>query len=183
VKERLAPARATLANRRYIQKMDATPRVAYRGAMHVGERVVAASAALEAPEIGWFAARQPAVVRFLEDRLASAHGSDRAAFGAFAVALDAARAIHGMFERQHGVPPPRVTQSLLERAEEAVIGEARTRAVGIAARQPALAAWVADLLTEPPVPLAADELGTVGTALAAVVYALDQVTTGRPIPP
>jgi hypothetical protein len=166
--------------------MDATPRVAYRGAMHVGERVVAASAALEVldpGDIGWFVARQPGVVRFLEDRLASAHGLNRAAFGAFAVALDAARAIHGMFERQHGVPPPRVTQSLLERAEEAVIGEARTRAVGIAARQPALAAWVAELLAEPPVLLAPDELGAVGTALAAVIYALDQVTTGRPIPP
>jgi hypothetical protein len=156
--------------------------------MHVGERVVAASAALEAldpgdtGDIGWFAARQPAVVRFLEDRLGRAHGPDRAAFGGFAVALDAARAIHGMFERQHGVPPPRVSQSLLERAEEAVIAEARTRAVGIAARQPALAAWVVELLAAPPVPLVADELGTVGTALAAVIYALDQVTTGRPIP-
>jgi hypothetical protein len=161
--------------------MDATPRVAYRGAMHVGERVVAASVALEAPDIGWFAARQPAVVRFLEDRLASTvHGADR---DAFIVALDAARALNGMFERQHGVPPPRVTQSLLELAEEAVTGEARTGAVGIAARQPALAVWVAGLLAEPPVPLAADELRTVGTALAAVIYALDQVTTGRPIPP
>lgn len=150
--------------------------------MHVGERVVAASVVFEAPDIGWFAARQPAVVRFLEDRLASRlHGADRAAFGAFAVALDAARAINGMFERQHGVPPPRVTQSLLEMAEEAVTGEARTGAVGIAARQPALAAWVAGLLAEPPVLLAADELRTVGAALAAVVYALDQVTTGRPI--
>jgi len=148
--------------------------------MHVGERVVAASAVLEAPEIGWFAARQPAVVRFLEDRLASiVHGADR---DAFIVALDAVRTIHGMFERQHGVPPPRVTQSLLEVAEEAVTGEARTGAVGVAARQPALAVWVAGLLAEPPVPLAADELRTVGTALAAVIYALDQVTTGRSIP-
>lgn len=151
--------------------------------MHVGERVVAASVALEATDIGWFAARQPAVVRFLEDRLAhAAQGPDRGAFGAFAVALDAARAIHGMFERQHGLPPPRVTQSLLELAEEAVIADVRTRAAGIAARQPALAAWVAELLAEPPVPLVADELGTVGTALAAVIYALDQATTGRPIP-
>lgn len=148
--------------------------------MHVGERVVAASAVLEAPDIGWFAARQPAVVRFLEDRLASsAHGADRDAFG---VALDAARAIEGMFERQHGVPPPRVTQSLLELAEEAVMCEARTDTVGIAARQPALAVWVGDLLAEPPVPLAADEVRNVGTALAAIIYALDQVTTGRPIP-
>jgi hypothetical protein len=148
--------------------------------MHVGERVVAASVALEAPDIGWFAARQPAVVRFLEDRLAgTAQGADR---DAFVVALDAARAIEGMFERQHGVPPPRVTQSLLERAEEAVIGEARTRAVGLAARQPALAAWVAGVLAEPPVPLAADEIRIVGMVLAAIVYALDQVTTGRAIP-
>jgi hypothetical protein len=163
--------------------MDAALHLAYRGDMHVGERVVAASVAFEAPDIGWFAARQPAVVRFLEDRLASSvHGADRDAFGAFAVALDAARVLAGMFERQHGVPPPRVTQALLELAEEAVIGEAHTHAVGIAARQPALAVWVAGLLAEPPVPLAADEVRIVGTALAAVVYALDQVTTGRPIP-
>lgn len=148
--------------------------------MHVGERVVAASVALGAPDIGWFAARQPAVVRYVEDRLGGAvHGADR---DAFVVALDAARAIEGMFERQHGVPPPRVTQSLLERAEEAVIAEARARAVGFAARQPALAAWVAGILAEPPVPVAADEIRVVGTVLAAVVYALDQVTTGRAIP-
>ena len=148
--------------------------------MHVGERVVATSVDIETADIGWFAARQPAVVRFLEDRLASTvHDADR---DAFVVALDAARAIEGMFERAHGVPPPRVTQSLLERAEEAVLREARTHALGIAARQPALAAWVGGLLAEPPVPLAAGEVRAVGAILAAVIYALDQVTTGRSVP-
>jgi hypothetical protein len=148
--------------------------------MHVSERVVAAWSAPEAPEIGWFAARQPAVVRFLEDRLAgSATPADR---DAFSVALDAARAIGGMFEQHHGVPPARVQQALLERAEEAVIGELRTPGAGMATRQPALATWLAGLLAEPPVPLTLDETRSVGTALAAIIYALDEVTTGRPIP-
>jgi hypothetical protein len=160
-----------------VRKMDPARLPAYRGDMHVGERVVAAWFAIEAPDIGWFAARQPAVVRFLEDRLAGAtDGADSDAFG---VALDAARAIASMFERQHGVPPPRVTQALLERAEEAVTGEVRASALGVAGRQPALAAWVGDLLAEPPVPLRPDEARAVGTALAAVIYALDEATTGR----
>lgn len=148
--------------------------------MYVGERVVAATAAQDSSEIGWFAARQPAVLRFLEERLASTvHCADR---DAFALALDAARALAAMFERQHGVPPPRVTQTLLEAAEEAVIREARACTAGIAARQPAVAAWLAGLLAAPPVPLAAHEVGAVGMALAAVAYAFDQVTTGRSVP-
>lgn len=148
--------------------------------MHVSERVVAAWSAPEAPEIGWFAARQPAVVRFLEDRLAgNAHAADR---DAFTVALDAARAIGDMFEQHHGVPPGRVQQALLERAEEAVVGEIRDPGAGITVRQPALSTWLAGLLAEPPVPLTLDETRSVGTALAAIIYALDEVTTGRPIP-
>lgn len=151
--------------------------------MHVSERVVATWTAPEAPQapaIGWFAARQPAVVRFLEDRLAGhVSAADR---DAFTVALDAARAIGGMFEQHHGVPPGRVQQALLERAEEAVISEIRESGVGITARQPALATWLAGLLAEPPVPLTLDEIRSVGTVLAAIIYALDEVTTGRPIP-
>lgn len=148
--------------------------------MHVGERVVATWTGLQAADIGWFAAHQPAVVRYLEDRLGEAwQGGNGEALG---VALDAARAITGMFERQHGVPPPRVTQALIERAEEAVIRDARGAAPGVAGRQPALAAWVAGLLAEPPVPLDAGEIRGVGTALAAVIYALDEATTGRPVP-
>ena len=88
----------------------------------------------------------------------------------------------GMFEQHHCVPPARVQQALLERAEEAVVGEIRGAGAGIAARQPALAAWLAGLLAEPPVPLTLDETRSVGTALAAIIYALDEVTTGRPIP-
>lgn len=148
--------------------------------MHVGERVVAAWSASETPEFGWFAARQPAVVRFLEDRLAgAASAADR---DAFTVALDAARTIGGMFEQHHGVPPARVQQAQLERAEVAVVGEVRGPGAGLADRQPALATWLAGLLAEPPVPLSAAETRSVGTALAAIIYALDEVTTGRPIP-
>jgi hypothetical protein len=148
--------------------------------MHVGERVVAALSAPEATEIGWFAARQPAVVRFLEDRLAgTANDADR---DAFMVALDAARTIGSMFEQQHGVPPARVQQARLEQAEEAVVGEVRGPGFGVATRQPALASWLAGLLAEPPVPLTLAEIRSVGTALAAIIYALDEVTTGRPIP-
>lgn len=148
--------------------------------MHVGERVVATWTGVEAADIGWFAARQPAVVRYLEDRLGDAGHGDRTE--ALGVALDAARAITGMFERQHGVPPPRVSQALIERAEEAVIRDAHDAAPGVAGRQPALAAWMAGLLAAPPVPLDPDEIRGVGTVLAAVIYALDEATTGRPLP-
>lgn len=150
--------------------------------MHVDERVVRMTERVGSEQVGWFAARQPGVVGFLEQRLGAGRGLDR---DAFAVALDAARYIAAAFQRRHGVLPPRVPRPLLDQAEQAVAREAGPEgppADGCAARQPALMAWVAQLVANPPVPLGSAEARAVGLALAAILYALDQVVTGRPVP-
>jgi hypothetical protein len=131
----------------------------------------------DANDVGWFVARQPAIVRHLERRCGTTD--------AFPVALEAAFQICQALEETLGVPPPMVPGSLLERADDAadmetiVPGGARG---GCAERQPELVAWVADLLANPPIPLRADELQQVGACLSAVIYALDELTTGRPVP-
>jgi alkylhydroperoxidase family enzyme len=51
-----------------------------------------------------------------------------------------------------------------------------------AARQPALMDWGAQLVANPPVPLASEESRAVGLDRVAILYALDQVVTGRPAP-
>ncbi len=133
----------------------------------------------DAGAVGWFAARQPGVVRFLEERLLVGDGD------AFGVALETAWRICTAFELRQGVPPPRVPRTLLERAETAVLREARhpgAYADGCAARQPALCTWLAHVIDTPPVPLAADEKRAAGACLAAIVYALDELTTGRQVP-
>ena len=132
-----------------------------------------------ASEVGWFAARQPGVVRFLEERLLSPDGD------AFGVALEASWRICTVFHERDGLPPPRVTRALLERAEEAVVSEARPdsrRTDGCAHRQPAICRWLAGYIDDPPVPLTASEAQRAGTAVAAVIYALDELTTGRSVP-
>lgn len=126
-------------------------------------------------DVGWFAARQPAILRFLEERLGG--GSD-----AFGVAFDAAWRICRAFRERNGVPAPRATEPLLSKAEKEAYAEtAEFASFGWAARQPALCGWIADLVADPPVPLTTSERRTVGLSLAAVVYALDQLTTGREI--
>jgi hypothetical protein len=150
----------------------------YRGGMHVDERVVGTTGPAGGDDVGWFAARQPGMIGFLEQRLGSGRGPDR---DAFAVALEAARFIGATFQRQLGMLPPRVPRALLDRAEQALAG-AGEPADGCAARQPALTAWVAQLVASPPVPLGRDEARAVGLALAAIIYALDELTTGRPVP-
>ncbi|RMH39491.1 MAG: hypothetical protein D6689_16335 [Deltaproteobacteria bacterium] len=130
----------------------------------------------DAQTAGWFVARQPAVVRFLERRCGPTD--------AFAVALDAAVRICAAFERAAGVPPPPVPFRLLDRADDALAIEALGpgAARGLAARHPELCAWIARWVADPPLPLTAAEAGRVGACLTAVVYALDEITTGRPVP-
>ncbi len=131
----------------------------------------------DAVEAGWFAARQPGIIRFLEQHLAAADGD------ALGAALAAAWWIVDGFARRDGVSPSRVERSLLDRAARAVAAEQRHGAVdGCAARQPALCAWLLHWLEDPPALLTRDETARVGAALTAVIYALDQVTTGRQIP-
>ena len=147
------------------------------------DEVVRGSAALpgvadESSELSWFAARQPGILRYLTSRC----GEDSDAMG---VALYFACAIERAFHSSRGVPAPRVMSTLLPRAESAFRAEATTRGRpggGLADRQPALAQLIADVVDGPPVPLTEFEATRVGVALAAIVYALDEVTFGRAVP-
>jgi hypothetical protein len=142
----------------------------------------------EASDVSWFAARQPGILRYLTGRC----GEDS---DAMAVALYYACAIEKAFDstRANGATRahvaatrvPRVPGSLLPRAEAAFLSEATSRGRpggGLADRQPALAQLVADVVDGPPVPLTEFEAMRVGVALAAVVYSLDEVAFGRPVP-
>jgi len=120
-------------------------------------------------DAAWFAARQPGVVKYLEGRL----GRD----DMMGVALMAAFAIHGAFERTLGLPPPRVPSSALEWAEGTVIAEAREGAPAFVVRQQALASFIAGVVAAPPVPLAEDEAGRLGLVLASIVHAFDRAAT------
>jgi hypothetical protein len=128
----------------------------------------------------WFAARQPGIVKYLERVL----GGGTELCG---VALASSLAICSAYEKALGVPPARVRSSLLGRAEKAILFEARSAAVamppdGLVARQPAICEFVASVVAAPPVPLDADDAGKLGLALMAVAYALDETTSGRPVP-
>jgi len=134
----------------------------------------------ESATVSWFAARQPGIVRYLAQRC----GEHSDAMG---VALFYGCAVHRAYEAALGMPPPRVLGSLLERAEHAFTSEALAPtgpgvADGLAARQPWLAQLVATVVDAPPVPLDEREATRVGVALAAVIYALDEMSTGRAVP-
>jgi len=150
--------------------------------MHIDERSVCEALSGSQPgasEVGWFAARQPGVVRFLEERLLLPDGD------AFGVALEGAWQIWAVFRQRDGLPPARVERSLLDRAERALLREAQSDWSlddGCAHRQPALCRWLEAYVSNPPVPLTVDESIRVGMALAAVVYSLDEMTTGRQVP-
>ena len=117
-------------------------------------------------DAAWFAARQPGVIKYLEDRL----GRD----DTMGLALMAAFAIHAAIEKTLGVPPPRVPSSAFERAEDTVAAEARAGAPTFVARQQALTAFIAGVVAAPPVPLADDVAGRLGLVLAAIVQAFDR---------
>lgn len=128
-------------------------------------------------QVGWFAARQPALVRALATALGDT--SD-----AFAVALDGAWRLAQVFELRDGVAPPRLLPEQLERSEhiaalEGVSGQ--VVADGGASRQPQLCRWVASYVGDPPVPLTAGEAASVGRLLIALLYALDEATQGQSI--
>ena len=143
--------------------------------MQVHETVIA-EVADEVFDPGWFAARQPGIMTYLE--ACCGPGTD-----ALGIGVDAALAIHAAYERTLGVPPPRVQSSLLARAEQAVTAEAVfTAGEGLIDRQPALSQFVAGVVANPPVPLGAEEATRLGLSLLAIAYALDETASGRPIP-
>ena len=142
--------------------------------MDIDERTVALSMATrpDVADVGWFAARQPGIVGYLEGRC----GRDSDALG---VALDAAWRLCEAFQHVLGVPPARVSRSDLDRAQREVVADAAMPGAGLGARQPELFRWLADEIADPICPLGAGDRARVGTALAAVIYALDAVVTGR----
>lgn len=144
--------------------------------MQIDERTVAVTMASrpDVDDVGWFAARQPGIVGYLEGRCGS--GSD-----ALGVALDAAWRLCGAFHQVIGVPPARVERGELERAQREVLSDAATAGSGLGARQPELFRWLAGEISEPGCPLGPGDRARVGTALAAVIYALDAVVTGRAV--
>jgi hypothetical protein len=139
--------------------------------MEVHDRILRAVTAAPPPDAGWFAARQPGIVRYLEVRCGGANE-------AFGVALHAASLVHAAYEKTLGVPPRRIPSQDLERAEEAIVTECDAPVPpGFVARQPALATFVAGIVSAPPVPLDDEEQTRVGLTLAAVIYALDEIAT------
>jgi hypothetical protein len=143
--------------------------------MEVDDRVVeeaASKANPGAPDAAWFAMRQPGILRYLETRCPNGDP--------LAVALTTALAIHAAYEQALGGPPPRVSSTLVEQAERAVLTELGARAKSTS-RQRALSEFVAGVMASPPTPLDEEESTSVGLALIAVVYALDQAAwSGRP---
>ena len=141
-------------------------------AMHTNE-------SLDVRQVGWFAARQPGVIRFLEQRLLDTTGDT------FALALEASWRLCREFAVRDRLPPKRVERSLLERAEAAVELEMMGTTMWgetCAHRQPELCDWIRRYCADPPSPITATERRRLATVLLAVLYALDEQTTGRPVP-
>ena len=146
--------------------------------MHIGAQAIR-QVALVWPsdhDLGWFAVRQPGVLRFLEDRLGS--GSE-----AFAVSLAGAWRILEAYRQHDGLPSPLLPHGLLRRAAYAVSRETAAHVCyeGLAVRQPEMCEYSLSLVADPPYPLTAAECHGVGDALLAVTYAVDEVAFGRPI--
>ncbi len=126
-------------------------------------------------EIGWFAARQPGILWFLETRL----GVDT---DGFAVALDGAWRICSAFERTLGIHPARLRQHELEQAERHVLRPTRELAeTGWARRQPELCEWISQYVHQSPW-LANQDSRAVALCLAAIVQALDHNVCGVAVP-
>jgi len=147
----------------------------YSDRVRIDERTVVEATSIPLPtaQVGWFAARQPAVLRFLDERL----GVDT---DLYALGLESAWRLCWVFEYRDGAAPNRLSGGQIERAEEAVLAAVTSadprRAVF---RQPSLCAWIERLLMDPPVLLTKRESRTLGLALVTLVFALDEITTRR----
>src|SRR5262245_30108751 len=105
-------------------------------------------------DAAWFAARQPAVIKYLEGRCGRDDG--------LGIALMTALTIHTAYERWARRAPPRLTLEALEAAERAIVADVRAGA--FAGSQPALCELVAGVVTEPPMPLGEEEAARIGAA-------------------
>lgn len=124
----------------------------------------------QASEVGWFAARQPGLIRFIEARLG--HSGD-----AMSMAVDMCWRVTSAFERQLGLPLPRLSNTELELAEVEVVRESQGNlalANGCAHRQPELCRWLEEMMTSPSLPIDNDLLDQVALATAATISACDR---------
>ena len=150
--------------------------------MQIGEREISDVAYYPHPVdpnvMGWFLVRQPAVVRFFESRLSV---RSREVVG---VGLQAAWRMCQIFERKRGLPAPRITVGLIQRAFAAMVDESIARPGlrdGIALRQPAICEWIYTYMADSP-HLSRSDSGEVCGCLFALAYALDELTCGRSVP-
>ena len=124
----------------------------------------------QASEVGWFAARQPGLIRFIEDRVG--HSGD-----AMAMSVDMCWRVASAFERQRGLPLPRLRNADLERAEVEVVSESQgglALANGCAHRQPELCRWLEEMMANPSLPIDNQLLDQVALLTAATISACDR---------
>ncbi len=146
--------------------------------MRIEERTIAAAGEddmITASEVGWFAAKQPGLLRYLEDRLGQEPD-------AMAMALEMSWRVVNAFEMQRGLPLPRLHAAEIERAEEEVLRESRgelSLANGCAYRQPELCRWLEAVLASPALPLSTAALEQVALATAATISACDTAQHAR----
>ena len=127
----------------------------------------------QASEVGWFAARQPGLIRFLEDRVG--HDGD-----AMAMSVDMCWRVASAFERQRGLPLPRLRNSDLTQAEVEVVSESQGAiglANGCAHRQPELCRWLEETMADPGLPIDNALLDQVALVTAATISACDRAQT------
>lgn len=155
----------------YFRKLAATIRPHYCEIMPINERILSHVDAWSSSGTGWFAARQPGIVRFFSDRLSG---------DALALGLACARQISLAFEHCERAGREVLASADLEEAEVAAYHEAHNRVLRgmYAERQAALIHWIAELMADPPVPLDRKERRDVGMALVAVTYAYEQAILG-----
>jgi hypothetical protein len=130
----------------------------------------------QASEVGWFAARQPGLLRFIEDRLGD-NGD------AMAMAVDLCWRVTTAFERQRGLPLPRIHSAELERAEVEVVRESQgdlALANGCAHRQPELCRWLESMIASPVLPIENVFLDQIALIAAATISACDRAHVPTP---
>lgn len=124
----------------------------------------------QASEVGWFAARQPGLIRFIEDRVG--HSGD-----AMAMSVDMCWRVASAFERQRGLPLPRLRHQDLEQAEIEVVSESQgglALANGCAHRQPELCRWLEEMMANPCLPIDNRLLDQVALLTATTISACDR---------
>lgn len=147
--------------------------------MRIDERTVALAASEDmamASEVGWFAARQPGLLRFVEDRLG--HDGD-----ATAMAVNLCWRVVASFERQRGLPMPRIHAQELEAAEIEVVRESQgglDLANGCAHRQPDLCQWLEAAMAAPLLPVEKLAQEQISLVVAATISACDRAH--HPVP-